>query len=65
MDLLIPVSDEFLSQVPGEKGGSQSIEIEQMNRILAAAPPRLLSPQEEAARIPLKGWPDCMRNALS
>lgn len=38
IDLLIPVSDEFLSQVPGEKGGSQSIEIEQMNRILAASP---------------------------
>lgn len=38
IDLLIPVSDEFLSQVPGEKGGSQPIEIEQMNRIVSASP---------------------------
>lgn len=35
MDLLIPVSEEFLTRVPGEKGGAESIGIEQLNHILS------------------------------
>jgi sugar/nucleoside kinase (ribokinase family) len=38
MDLLIPVEEEFLAHVPGEKGGSQPISPEELNKILAAAP---------------------------
>lgn len=37
IDLLIPVSEEFLAQVPGEKGGSQPIGIEDLNHILSAS----------------------------
>lgn len=33
IDLLIPVSEEFLAQIPGEKGGSDHISIEDLNRI--------------------------------
>jgi sugar/nucleoside kinase (ribokinase family) len=35
MDLLIPISEEFLSYIDGEKGGAQPIEIEELNEILA------------------------------
>lgn len=38
MDLLICVNDDFLLHVPGEKGGSQSIEIEKLNQILSYSP---------------------------
>lgn len=34
IDLLVPVSEEFLKQVPGEKGGAQSIEFEALNDII-------------------------------
>lgn len=34
MDLLIPVNDDFLKNVPGEKGGAQSIEYESFNKII-------------------------------
>lgn len=37
IDLLLPVSEEFLAQIPGEKGGSQPIEIEELNRIISAS----------------------------
>lgn len=37
IDLLIPVSEEFLTKVPGEKGGSQPIAIEELNHILTAS----------------------------
>lgn len=35
MDLLIPVNEEFLTHVPGEKGGARPIGIEQLNHILS------------------------------
>jgi sugar/nucleoside kinase (ribokinase family) len=35
MDLLIPVSEEFLKHVPGEKGGTQPIGIEQLNHLIS------------------------------
>lgn len=35
MDLLIPVSEDFLTHVPGKKGGAQPIEIEKLNKILS------------------------------
>lgn len=35
MDLLIPVSDDFLTHVPGEKGGAQPIGIDKLNHILS------------------------------
>ena len=38
IDLLIPVSEEFLAQILGEKGGSQSIGIEELNHILSSSP---------------------------
>ncbi len=37
MDLLIPVSEEFLTLVPGKKGGAQPIEIEKLNSLLIAS----------------------------
>lgn len=37
IDLLIPVSEEFLSQIPGEKGGSQLISTETLHHILGIA----------------------------
>jgi sugar/nucleoside kinase (ribokinase family) len=35
MDLLIPVSEDFLAHVPGEKGGAQPIGIEKLNQIIS------------------------------
>lgn len=35
MDLLIPVSEEFLNHIPGEKGGAQPIGVDQLNHILS------------------------------
>lgn len=37
MDLLMPVSEDFLSRVPGEKGGAQPIGIEKLNQIISAS----------------------------
>jgi sugar/nucleoside kinase (ribokinase family) len=37
IDLLIPVSEEFLMHLPGKKGGAQPIGIEMLNDILAAS----------------------------
>lgn len=34
MDLLIPVEEDFLQYIPGEKGGAQPIEYEQLKQIL-------------------------------
>lgn len=35
MDLLVSVDEDFLSHIPGEKGGSQAIQIEELNQILS------------------------------
>lgn len=35
MDILIPVKEEFLAHVPGEKGGAQPIQFEQLSYILS------------------------------
>lgn len=35
IDLLVPVEEQFLAHVPGEKGGSQAIEFEKLNHIIA------------------------------
>lgn len=35
IDLLMTVSEEFLAQIPGEKGGSQAIEFEKLNQIIS------------------------------
>lgn len=35
VDLLIPISEDFLRHVPGKKGGAQAISIEEFNHILA------------------------------
>ncbi|CUI15811.1 putative carbohydrate kinase, PfkB family [Candidatus Protochlamydia naegleriophila] len=35
IDLLIPVKEDFLKHVPGEKGGAQAIDIEKLNHIIA------------------------------
>lgn len=38
IDLLIPVTDEFLmTQVPGEKGGAQAIDFDELSRIIQAS----------------------------
>lgn len=34
IDLLIPVSEEFLSQVPGKKGGAEAIDFESLEQII-------------------------------
>ncbi len=34
IDLLVPVEEEFLKYVPGEKGGAQAIDIEKLNQII-------------------------------
>lgn len=36
MDLLIPIEEEFLQHIPGKKGGSQAIALEQLDQILNA-----------------------------
>jgi sugar/nucleoside kinase (ribokinase family) len=45
MDLIIPVSEEFLVHVPGEKGGSQPIGIKDLNQIISESrtEPRLIA----------------------
>ena len=35
MDLIIPVSEEILSQVPGAKGGAEEVDLNQLNSIIA------------------------------
>jgi sugar/nucleoside kinase (ribokinase family) len=35
IDLLIPVSEEFLKHVPGKKGGTQPISIEELNHLIS------------------------------
>jgi sugar/nucleoside kinase (ribokinase family) len=37
IDLFIPVSEEFLSHVPGKKGGAEAIEMEKLKQIIAAS----------------------------
>ncbi len=34
IDLLLPVSEEFLARIPGEKGGAQSLDLEEINKII-------------------------------
>lgn len=35
IDLLIPIEEDFLKHVPGEKGGAQAIDIEKLNQIIS------------------------------
>lgn len=35
IDLLIPIKEDFLQHVPGEKGGAQAIDIEKLNQIIS------------------------------
>lgn len=37
MDLVLPVSEDFLTQIPGEKGGAQGISFEKLTEIISAS----------------------------
>ncbi len=38
IDLVVSVSDEFLSKIPGKKGGAEAIEIDDLNSLLRSIP---------------------------